>query len=289
MLELIGNTPIITRDGIHLKLEYFNPTGCHKDRTAKWMLTDAIEHGLKKGATVVEYTSGNTGISVAFVSRELGLKSIILVPESTSEEKIRLIRLYGGEIRVVDENTDGHALAEKIARENYGVFLAQTRNLANFKAHYESTGPEILNQVEKIDCFVMGAGTGGTVYGAGKYLKDHGDVEVVLLLPRGSLAQEKLTGKKEKDREIMEGFTYHNFSDLLQMAIDEEIVDRVEFVSSEESIAGMRMLWAQGIPGGPTSGANYFHAKKLQKIGKKCTTIVADRITRYPALFRELI
>jgi cysteine synthase A len=289
LLNLIGNTPVVQTENIYLKLEYFNPTGSHKDRTAKRMIEEAMENGLRRGNTVVEYTSGNTGISVAFVSRILGLKSIILVPEGTSPEKIRLIKLYGGEIHFVPANMDGHELAENIAKENNGIFLAQTRNMANFRAHYENTGPEIKKEIGEVDAFVMGAGTGGTVYGVGKYLKDNGNTEITLILPHGSFAQEKLTGERNKDREIMEGFTYHGFSELIERVIDEEIADHIEFVSAENAIRGMRALWTNGIPGGPTSGANYFTALKLAKKHKKCATIVADRISRYPSLFGELI
>ncbi|NPA74503.1 MAG: cysteine synthase family protein [Euryarchaeota archaeon] len=289
MLHLVGNTPMIKFGNVNLKLEFFNPTGSHKDRTAFYMIKEAMERGLKPGDTVVEYTSGNTGISVAWVALQMHLKSIILVPEGTSGMKINLIKLFGAEIINVPEDIDGHILAEEIATERGGTFLAQTRNMANFKAHYETTGPEIAKQAPDTEVFVMGAGTGGTVYGAGKYLKEHLNAEIVLLLPRGSLAQEQLSGEKEEDLEIMEGFTYHSFPELIQMAIDENVVDQIIYVSAQESIEGMDMLRKMGIPGGPTSGANYYHARKIAESGKRCTTIVADKITRYPEIIKEII
>ncbi len=289
MLSLIGNTPMVTEQNVYLKLEYFNPTGSHKDRTAYFMVQEATEHGLKKGDTVIEYTSGNTGISVAWVAARMGLKSVILVPENTSPDKLSLIKLYGGEIIKIRDGEDGHSYAEELARERHGVFLAQTKNMANYRAHHSGTGPEIAEQAPDISSFVMGAGTGGTVYGAGKYLKDRLGAEIIMLLPRGSYAQEVLSGQKSEDRRILEGFTYYSVSELIQRAIEEEIVDRIIYVSSDEAIRGMRMLWKLGIPGGPTSGANYYHAYRLGKDGKKCVTIVADRITRYRHLMSELV
>ena len=288
---MIGNTPVVNESNVFLKLEYFNPTGSHKDRTAYYMLKSAYEKELRNGGTVIEYTSGNTGISVAWASKMLGLKSIILVPEGTSVMKVKLIKLFGGEIVRVPPDVDGHEYAEKLATETGGIFLQQRKNKANYLAHYETTGPEILRQVKDFDVFVMGAGTGGTVYGVGKYLKEKRNMRIVMLMPKGSYAQEYLTGKKieEKDREIMEGFTYHSLSKHIERAISEKIVDEIKWVSSEESIAGMKKLWTLGIPGGPTSGANYYYARRYQKSGLKVVTLVPDQISRYPHLLEELI
>ncbi len=288
LIKMVGNTPMVSVDGVYLKLEYYNPTGSHKDRTALYMVRDAERKGLKKGQFVVEYTSGNTGISVAWVSKILGYKAVILVPEGTSEEKVNLIRAFGAEIIYVTPEEEGHILAERIAMERGGVYLHQTQNMANFKAHYETTGPEILKQVKIADCFVMGAGTGGTVYGVGKYLKEKKNMRVIALLPKGSYAQEMLTGKKEEDREILEGFSYHSFSELLHKAMEEGVIDEIRYVSSEESIEGMKKLLSRGIYGGPTSGANFYHALKLKEDGYRPLTIVADSIIRYPKILEEV-
>ena len=288
ILNLVGNTPMVNVNGIYLKLEYYNPTGSHKDRTALYMIRDAKRKGLKKGDAVIEYTSGNTGISVAWVSRILGYRAVILVPEGTSREKVNLIKAFGGEVRVVREEEDGHVIAEKLAKELGGVYLHQTSNMANFKAHYESTGPEIASQGKVADCFVMGAGTGGTVYGAGKYLKERNKMRIFAILPKGSYAQEMLTHERHEDRELMEGFSYHSFSELLQRALEEEVIDEVLYVSSEDAVHGMRELLSRGIHGGPTSGANYHAAKLLKKRGCRPVTIVADSIIRYPKILEEV-
>ena len=289
LINMIGNTPVVGIDGIYLKLEYYNPTGSHKDRAALYMIHDAERRGLKRGSVVVEYTSGNTGISVAWVSKIMGYQATILVPEGTSEEKVNLIRAFGAQVVFVKPDEDGHQLAEKIAKEGGGIYLHQTQNMANFKAHYETTGPEIFKQVKVANCFVMGAGTGGTIYGAGKYLKNKKDMKIIALLPKGSYVEEMFTGKKEEDREIMEGFSYYSFSELLHRAIEEGVIDEIRYVSSEQAITGMRALLNRGIYGGPTSGANFYHALKLKEEGYRPVTIVADSIIRYPKILREIV
>ncbi len=288
MLEIIGNTPAVRRDGVLLKLEYLNPTGSHKDRTAFFMLREASKR-IERGGLVIEYTSGNTGISVAWASKLMGYRARILVPTGTSEQKVNMIRLFGAQVVFVNEDEDGHEIAEEMAREENGIFLAQTKNMANFRAHYETTGPEIIMASKDENCFVMGSGTGGTVYGAGKFLKERAGMKVYALLPKGSYVQELMTGKREEDRQILEGFSYHNYTELLQRAIDERVVDKIIYVSSDEAIEGMRMLWDLGIPGGPTSGAHFYHSKIPAEEGCKPVTIVADSIIRYPEIMKEVL
>ena len=284
IFELIGNTPVVKVEDIWLKLEFMNPTGSHKDRIAYYMLKDAENKGLKKGSYIIEYTSGNTGISVAWVSKFMGYKPLILIPENIVEEKRNLIKAMGGEIRIVRKDEDGHALAEKLAKELKGIYLHQTQNMANFRAHYETTGPELFSQVQGIDCFVMGAGTGGTIYGIGKYLKERNEkIKVVLLIPKGSALQEEFFGKKEKDMELLEGFSYHSYSELLKRAMDENVIDEIRVVSAEEAIKGTKMLLSSGILGGFTAGANFYHARKMKKNYGNIATIVADSIIRYPS------
>ena len=288
---LIGNTPLFKiEDGIYGKIEYMNPTGSHKDRTALYMVRDASKK-LKKGRYLIEYTSGNTGISVAFVSRIMGYKSLILVPENISDEKINLIKGLRGEVRIIKEGEDGHEYVRKLEREINGVYLNQTENLANFKAHYETTGVEIYGDLKDISSFVMGVGTGGTIYGIGKYLKEKNDkIKVIALIPKGSFLQEEFFGKKDEDEQIFEGFSYYSFSGLFKRALDEGIVDDVRITNSEESIRGMRELLGKGLMGGMTSGAHYYHARKLRKeLGGKVVTIIADSILRYPKILKRLI
>ncbi len=289
--ELIGNTPLLKlENGIYAKLEYMNPTGSHKDRTALYMVKEASK-SLKNGDYVIEYTSGNTGISVAFISKIMGYKSMILVPENISREKINLIRILGGELRIVGDGEDGHEYARKLERELNGIFLAQTENIANFRAHYDTTAREIFRDLPDIHCFVMGVGTGGTLYGVGKYLKEKNEkIKVIGLIPKNSLLQEELFGRRDRDEEIFEGFSYYSFSKLFKRALDEGVVDEVRVTDSRESIAGMRALLDKGIIGGPTSGAHYYHARRLQReIGGNIATIVADSLLRYPKILEGLI
>ncbi len=290
LLEKIGNTPMIEVDGVYLKLEYMNPSGSHKDRAALYMLREAQKSGLKKGDYVVEYTSGNTGIAVTWISRALGFKPVILVPESVTQEKVMLIKLLGGEVRYVTPDMDGDEYAQELAEELGGVYLAQRKNLANFRAHYETTGPEIYARAQDIECFVMGVGTGGTLYGVGKYLREmKKEIRNFMLIPKGSLLQEKLLGEKTEDEELLEGFSYHSFDELINAIVEEKIVDEIKTVSSEQAMNGMKLLFNLGIPGGPTAGANYYHARKIrEEKGCKVATIVPDLIFKYPKIMERL-
>ncbi len=289
--ELVGNTPVVNLNKVFLKIEYVNPTGSHKDRIAMYMLRDAKEKGLEEGSPVIEYTSGNTGISITWATRFFNYRPVIFLPETIVKEKVNFIKVLGGEVHLVKEDEDGHALAAQLAREEHGLYLAQTRNMANFRAHYETTGPELYSKVESLQCFVMGAGTGGTIYGIGKYLKEKNEkIKVVLLVPRGSDLQEEFFGKKDEDLPILEGFAYHSFSELLKKAFDEDIIDEVKVIDSDMTIEGARALISQGIPGGFTAGANYYYASKIAK-EKSCrvATLVADSIVRYSSLMHLIL
>jgi cysteine synthase len=190
---LIGNTPMVKlrRIGvggvdIYVKLEYMNPTGSHKDRIAYYMVRDAVErYGLKAGDVVVEASSGNTAISVVFASKFYGLKPVVLVEEEASREKISMLKLMGAEVIVASSDPASPRyylkLAKEIASERGGVFLNQYENPANIRAHYETTAREIWAALRgRVDCFVMGVGTGGTISGIGKFLKEVSrDVRVV--------------------------------------------------------------------------------------------------------------
>lgn len=287
---IIGNTPLLKIEvGIYGKLEYMNPTGSHKDRTALYMIKDASKR-LRKGDFVIEYTSGNTGISVAFISKIMGYRSLILVPENISKEKINLIKVLGGEVRIIKKDENGHDYARHMEMELGGVYLNQTENLANFRAHYETTAREIFRDISEIQCFVMGVGTGGTLYGIGKYLKEKDEnIKVIGLIPKNSFLQEQLFGKRDEDEMIFEGFSYYSFSGLFKRALDEGIVDEVRITDSKESIRGMKALLEKGVIGGLTSGGHYYHAKRLyRECGGKIVTIIADSLLRYPKIMERL-
>jgi len=292
IMDLVGNTPLVHAGSIALKLEYLNPTGSHKDRIAVYMLKDVQKKGLERGKHVIEYTSGNTGISVAWAAKFFGYKPLILLPEKIVKEKVNFIKLFGAEVRLIPEDVDGHEVAAELASELGGVYLDQMRNEANFRAHYETTGPELYSQSDNIQCFVMGAGTGGTIYGIGKYLKEKKEnVKIVLLVPKGSFLQEELLDKRDKDElSLLEGFSYSSFSELLKKAFDEEIIDEINVVSSKQAIEGVKALLGERIPGGFTAGANFYYARKYaKKEGCKVATLVADSIIRYSSLMHLIL
>lgn len=185
ILSLIGNTPMIklrrivpeNAANVWVKLEYYNPTGSHKDRIALFMLCRALEEGcIKPGDTVVEASTGNTGISIAFVARLLGLKAVIVVPENISKEKKNVIKLFGAELVEVPTKSNPKEYieeAKRIAKDLNAYYVGQYDNPANPEAHYRTTAPEIWYQMNgNIDAFVMGIGTGGTLTGVARYLKE---------------------------------------------------------------------------------------------------------------------
>ena len=235
--ELIGNTPLVEfnhiekKEGLNAKilakLEYFNPAGSVKDRIAKEMIEDAERKGtLKPGATIIEPTSGNTGIGLASIATAKGYKAIIVMPETMSVERRNIIKAYGAEI-VLTEGAKGMkgaiAKAEELSKEIPDSFVAgQFVNPANPEAHRKTTGPEIWNDTDgKVDIFVAGVGTGGTVTGVGEYLKQQNpDVKVVAVEPATSPVLSKGTAGAHKIQGIGAGFV----PDTLNTKIYDEIM-----------------------------------------------------------------
>lgn len=290
ILNLVGNTPLVEIRSVRLengcrlfaKLEYFNPTGSHKDRIALYMVRGAIRRfGLKPGDYIVEASSGNTAISVAFVARRLGLKPVIVIPKSTSKEKVRILEFLGAEIMFGDEDPTSESyyirIAESVARERNTVFLNQYANPDNALAHYETTAREIWEQMNgDIDAFVMGVGTGGTITGVGRFLKERRQgVKIVAVTPKGS----KLAGGVGEDR--IEGLLHKDVPPLL----DRTVIDRVVEVSYREALEmALHLAREEGILAGISSGANIVGAIKISRElpkNSKIVTIIADSIFRY--------
>lgn len=294
IISLIGNTPIVkigrlSEDvdaEIYVKLEYLNPTGSHKDRIAYYMIKDAEQKGLiKPGDVVVEASSGNTAISIAWVSSILGYRAEIFIEEGVSEAKISLIRSLGARvIRIPSSSEEDYArAAEKYAEEHGYVFLNQYENEANVKAHYETTGPEIYRQLDgRIDAFVMGIGTGGTIAGVGRFLREKlGEkVRIIGVTPKGS----KIAGG-EVAPERIEGLA----SDMVPGIWERyrRLVDEVIEVSYEEALQTMKKLIRyEGVMGGLSTGANIHASLKVAKeIGEGViVTLAPDSVLRYPHL-----
>ncbi|GFO84765.1 MULTISPECIES: cysteine synthase A [Anaerostipes] len=289
MLDLIGNTPLISFEKmmgykIYAKAEFLNPGGSIKDRVAKNMLEEAEKSGkLKPGMTVIEPTSGNTGIGLAFCGVRMGYKVIIVMPENMSEERRKLIKALGAELILTpaDENVDGAVRkAEEIAASSDEYFMPQQfENPANTDAHYKTTARELCEQLgKKIDIFVSGVGSGGTMAGIAKYLLEQNpDTKIIAAEPKGVSA---LLGQEPGLHQIQgigDGF--------IPAILNPEIVTEVVEVSDEDAIATARELAeVYGILCGTSSGANIYTARKMaEKYGKDkvIATVLPDRAERY--------
>ena len=293
--ELIGNTPLVEfnhiekKEGLNAKilakLEYFNPAGSVKDRIAKEMIEDAERKGtLKPGATIIEPTSGNTGIGLASIATAKGYKAIIVMPETMSVERRNIIKAYGAEI-VLTEGAKGMkgaiAKAEELSKEIPASFVAgQFVNPANPEAHRKTTGPEIWNDTDgKVDIFVAGVGTGGTVTGVGEYLKQQNpDVKVVAVEPATSPVLSKGTAGAHKIQGIGAGFV----PDTLNTKIYDEIITIDNDAAFE---GGKEIASIEGILVGISSGAAFVAAKELAKrpenAGKTIVVLLPDSGDRY--------
>ena len=296
LTRLVGNTPVLRIQGprgtrILVKLEYFNPTGSHKDRIALYMVRDALERGqVKPGDYIVEASSGNTAVSVAWVSRQLGLKPVIVVPRSTSSVKVGLLYALGARVVFVDEpNMDLMVeTARRLAEELGGYYLNQFANPANPRAHYETTGPELYRQSGgEIDAFVMGVGTGGTITGVGRFLREKlgGRVRIVAVVPRGSPIAGGPGGHKADKIEGLAGDYKKPVN--LDLSVVDEIVE-VRAADAERMAIEMARKW--GILAGPSSGAAMLVALRVaEELGEGATvaTLAADSIQRYPWLLEK--
>ncbi len=292
-VENIGNTPLVelSRLGaglgarIFAKLEGVNPGGSIKDRVAKRILDEAFISGrLQKGGVVVEATSGNTGIGLALVSKAYGCRAIIVMPDTMSVERIKLIEKYGGEV-LLTKGADGMSgavqKAKEIVQNTAGAILAdQFENQAGVRAHYEGTAVEIDAQTGgNVDVFVAGVGTGGTLTGVGRYLKEkHKATRVVAVEPESSPLLSKGYAKAHKIQGIGANF--------LPGVLDRSVYDEVLTVSDEDAFKTARLLKEkEGIFAGLSSGANVSAclslAKRKEYEGKTIVTVLPDEGGRY--------
>lgn len=294
-LDLVGNTPIVRvnnlikkdelKADVLAKLEYFNPAGSVKDRIAKEMILDALEKGLiNENTTLIEPTSGNTGIGLSAVATALNLKIIITMPETMSVERRNLMKAYGAEL-VLTPGSEGMkgaiAKAKELASQIENSFIpGQFENPANPTAHYKTTGPEIYEQTEgKVDIFVAGVGTGGTISGIGKYLKEKNpEVKVVAVEPASSPVLSTGKGGAHKIQGIGAGF--------VPDTLDTKIYDEIITVENEDAFAsGKEVAKTEGILIVISSGAAIQAAKELAKReenkGKTIVVLLPDGGDRY--------
>lgn len=293
--ELIGKTPLLKLNNfesqnalaasVFAKLECFNPGGSAKDRIALQMLLDAEKKGtLKKGATIIEPTSGNTGIGLCITAIALGYKVIIVMPETMSIERQKLMRFYGAQLVLTDGKKGMQGAIDKaneLAKEISGAFIpAQFDNSSNAKAHYLTTGPEIYNDLDgKVDIFVAGVGTGGTITGVGKYLKERNpDAKIVAVEPKNSPVLSENRSGAHGIQGIGAGF--------VPKVLDTAVIDEVQTVLEDDAFACARELAkTEGMAVGISSGAALFASKKLASLeenrGKNIVVLLADTGERY--------
>ncbi len=293
--ELVGHTPLLEltnierKNGLNArllaKLEYLNPAGSAKDRVAMNMLNDAEEKGLiRPGAVIIEPTSGNTGIGLAAMAAARGYKVILTMPDTMSRERISLLRAYGAEL-VLTEGAKGMTgaieKAEQIAAETENSFIpGQFVNPANPAAHYASTGPEIWQDTDgTVDLFVAGAGTGGTISGVGKYLKEQNpDVKIVAVEPASS----PLLTEGRAGAHGLQGIGANFIPDTLDRSVIDEIIPVTE---QDAYAAGREIARSEGILVGITSGAALHAAKLLaarpENAGKTIVALLPDTGDRY--------
>ena len=295
LTELVGNTPLVELDKfsanrgldrpVIAKVEYFNPGGSVKDRIALAMIEDAEEKGLlKPGATIIEPTSGNTGVGLALVAAVKGYKLILTMPETMSIERRNLVKAYGATVKLTS-GKDGMKGAIKAAEElrdsiKGSVILQQFENLANPEKHYRSTGEEIWRDTDgKVDIFVAGVGTGGTVSGVGKYLKEKNpNVKIVAVEPSDSPVLSGGQSGPHKIQGIGAGFIPNTYN--------ADVVDEVFQVENDEAIlAGRQLAQQDGLLVGISSGAAAFAAAEIAKRpenkGKTIVTLFPDTGERY--------
>ena len=293
--QLIGHTPLLELTHLEkkyglkarllCKLEYFNPAGSVKDRIARAMIDDAEAKGLlKPGSVIIEPTSGNTGIGLASVAAARGYRIIIVMPETMSVERRQLMKAYGAEL-VLTEGSKGMsgaiAKAEELAREIPGGFVpGQFVNAANPKAHFETTGPEIYEDTDgKVDYFVAGVGTGGTITGVGQYLKSRNpEVKVVAVEPKSSAVLSTGVAGAHKIQGIGAGF--------VPQVLDTRVYDEIIPVENDDAFAlGKEMGRSEGVLVGISSGAALWAAIEIAKRpgseGKTIVVLLPDTGDRY--------
>lgn len=293
--DLIGNTPLVRLNGYQkekkldaellAKLEYFNPAGSVKDRVALYMLLDAQEKGLlKRDSVIIEPTSGNTGIGLAAVAAEKGIRTIIVMPDTMSIERRNILKAYGAELVLTDGKfgmKGAIAKANELAEEIPHSFIpGQFTNDANPLAHYKTTGPEIWKDTDgDVDILVAGVGTGGTLSGAGRYLKEQNpDIQVVAVEPKDSPVLSEGRAGSHKLQGIGAGF--------VPRTLDIDIYDEVIPVTTQQAYDAARLLAREdAVLAGNSSGAALYAAEVLAKRpenrGKRIVIIIPDSGEKY--------
>lgn len=284
VLDFVGNTPCINIEGVYVKLEFMNPSGSTKDRIAKYIINKAERTGkLKKGYKVVEATSGNSGIAFSMVCAAKGYKMVVIMPKGMSEERKDMMEGFGAKVILTPKRDSVEGAVEKelelSKRKNY-YLVKQFENPWNVEAHEKGLGKEIIKGVGKVDCFVAGVGTGGTLVGVGKALRNKN--KKVWLVGVEPAESPILSGGKEGKHMIEgigDGFVPKIISD------NPGYMDQVIKIKSEDAIKATQYIAKRyGLFVGISSGANFLAAKKLKKQYKKVVTVFPDGGERYFSL-----
>ncbi|MCK9446025.1 cysteine synthase family protein [bacterium] len=277
ILEHVGDTPLVNiENNIFAKMEGFNPGGSIKDRIALNMINEAEKAGyIKQGDTLIEPTSGNTGVGLAMVAAMKGYKVKVIMPESTSKEKIKMVKIFGGEV-ILMENLRYRKFAINDVKDmakngERHVFLNQYENLANPESHYYGTAEEILKQMEgrQIDYFIAGMGTGGTITGIGRKLKEkYPNIKIIGVQPVQNQIIEGL-------RSLKDGF--------VPTIIDFDLIDEIYDLEAEKALNTKDELARKGVLVGPSSGAAMYVCREIQQQYPEATivTVFPDRGERY--------
>ncbi len=290
MKDLIGNTPLVKihykirgeEKYIYTKLEYYNLTGSIKDRMVYYLLTKNKENGnIKDGDAIIEATSGNTGISLAALGAYYGHPVHIFIPDFVSEERLKILKLYGANVHLVSKEEGGYlACIEKaniLAKKIGGYRLDQFEKLENVTAHYQTTGTEIVKKLEKVDGFVSGIGTGGSLMGCALKLKEQNENTVIGAVE--PYFTSILTGNVEKEYHQIEGIA----DGFLPKIVDTEIIDEVFRIREEDAIIMSQKLALElGLGVGISSGANFLGSVLLnEKINGEICTLFPDDFKKY--------
>lgn len=285
IIDTIGNTPLIQLErinpNIYAKAELFNPAGSAKDRAALYMIREAEAAGLKAGGTLIAPTSGNTGIGLCAVGSVLGYKAVIVLPDNMSEERIKLIKAYGGEVVMTPAALGMKGAIDEADRLeaslDNAVVIRQFDSEANANAHYETTGPEIYGDLPEADIFVAGIGTGGTITGVARYLKEKNPaIEIIGVEPADSpLITEGRAGAHK-----LQGIG----ANFIPKVLDPGVIDRVLTATTEEAFEGKRLLsQKEGLLVGISGGAAFAAAQRvaMEKPEAKLVVLLPDTGERY--------
>lgn len=292
LLDSIGDTPLVKIGGINIKLEYLNPSGSVKDRIAKYIVEKAEKAGkLKKGYTIIEATSGNTGIAFSMVCNIKNYKMIVVMPRGLSKERTKMIKSFNAKVVNVKKDCFSCAIdkANELGKKIKTFLPKQFENPWNVEEHEKHLGREILNQVKKIDAFVAGVGTGGTVIGIGKALKKKfPKVKIFALEPDECPLMtinniSKIFGKKSKNKTCKHHLIEGIGDGIIPGIIDrnKKLINGIILIKSKDAINMCRKLTKKGYFVGPSSGANFLGALMLKKKFKNIVTLFPDSADRY--------